>query len=125
MLIRDKRLTTDVERVEAVSVPVLMAEASGTHVRAIRVNGNVDKDDALLHDGDVLAVDCRPDITDGEIALLDGDDGLVLRRIYWETDGVRLEPLDPRCAATRAQSLAHLDVQGRVVAIVRRVHDQT
>jgi SOS-response transcriptional repressor LexA len=116
--------TSDVRRLEAAGVPRLLAQAAGESVRPLTVNGNVRKDDALLAHGDVLAVDADCPVADGEIALLRDDGRLILRRIYREDDGVRLEPLDPRCPPTRAAGSAnHLDVQGRVVAIIHRVGD--
>jgi SOS-response transcriptional repressor LexA len=113
--------TSDVRRLEAAGVPTLLAEAAGAGMRALTVNGNVHKEDALLGHGDVLAVDPRCFVADGEIALLRDGECLVLRRVYREGDGVRLEPLDPRCPPTHVASLDQLDVQGRVVAIIRRV----
>jgi SOS-response transcriptional repressor LexA len=113
--------TSDVRCLEAAGVPALLAEAAGAGMRALTVNGNVRKGDALLSHGDVLAVDPRRIVADGEIALLRDGEHLVLRRIYREGDGVRLEPLDPRCPPTQiAGSASHLDVQGRVMVIIRR-----
>ncbi len=114
----------DVRRLEAVGVEALLAQASGEFMRTITVNGNVRNADALLDDGDVLVIDPRPTVTDGEIALLADDDRLALRRVYPEDEYVRLEPLDPRYGITTIRSLAELVIHGRVVAIIRRVRSQ-
>lgn len=112
---------SDVQRVGD-AVPALLAESIGG-MRAVRVNGNIRKDDALLNHGDILAVDPHRFIADGEIALLNDGDHLVLRRVYREAGGVRLEPLDPRYDPTQTAAMGDLDVQGRVAAIIRKVEE--
>jgi SOS-response transcriptional repressor LexA len=99
----------------------LLAQAAGESVQPLTVNGNVRKGDALLAHGDVLVVDPDCPVANGEIALMHEDGHLILRRIYHEGDGLRLEPLDPRWPPTRvAGSADQLDVRGRVMAIIRR-----
>jgi SOS-response transcriptional repressor LexA len=121
-MVTTSKPVSDVRRLEAAGVPKLLAQASGESVRPLTVNGNVRKNDALLAHGDVLAVDPDCPVANGEIALLRDNGHLILRRIYREDDGLRLEPLDPRWPPTRvATSPSHLDVQGRVVAIIRKV----
>lgn len=115
---------TDVQRLESVGVEALLVQASGELIQAVTVNGNVRKADALLNDGDVLAVDPRPIIADGEIALLTDNELLALRRVYRESDGIRLVPLDPRCGITKIRSLAEVEIHGRVVTIIRRVRSK-
>lgn len=124
-----KTRLSDVERVQA-ALPTLLAQAAGG-VYALLVNGTVHTDDAFLNHGDILAIAPCPclHIADGEIVLLRKGGRWILRRVLRDGDDggrVRLEPLDPRFAATDSGAweqvaLDQLDIEGRVTAVIRRV----
>lgn len=83
----------------------------------LRVRGDSMVDDQIC-DGDFVVVEKRDTARDGEtvVALLDGGEA-TLKRLYRESDGVRLQPANPAYAPIHTKDVR---IQGVVVGVVRR-----
>jgi repressor LexA len=74
--------------------------------------------DAHIADGDYAIIRKQPTARDGEIvaALVDGSDA-TLKRLYRESDRVRLEPANSRFQPIYSQ---HVEVLGVLVGVIRQ-----
>jgi len=88
---------------------------------ALRVKGNSMVDD-LVADGDILIVERQQEAARGQMAVVHLRDrnAATLKRIYPEGKQVRLQPAHPTMQAFYANA-SDVEVQGRVVAIIRRL----
>ncbi|MBN1139421.1 MAG: repressor LexA [Anaerolineae bacterium] len=88
---------------------------------ALKVKGNSMVDD-LVADGDIVIVERIQEASRGQMAVVHLRDrnAATLKRIYPEGERVRLQPAHPTMKAFYA-SAADVEVQGRVVAIIRRL----
>jgi repressor LexA len=87
---------------------------------ALEVRGESMIDDHICN-GDFVLVDKKSDVKDGDIvvALVDGSDA-TLKRFYREADGyIRLQPANSSMQPIRVPPAA-LEVQGRVLAVLRK-----
>ena len=86
---------------------------------ALRVRGDSMIEDGI-HDGDLVVIERRSEVRDGEVvvALLEGREA-TLKRFYHDADGFRLQPANSSMAPILVD---HLDVQGVVVGLLRRIH---
>jgi repressor LexA len=97
---------------------VLPAEQVDSETFALRVRGDSMIDDHIL-DGDVIVVRRQSRVEDGEIAVALLDDGTAtLKRIYREPGKkrIRLQPANSRLGPL---FVSKVEVQGRVVGLVR------
>jgi len=112
----------------AAGVPIDVAEApepltwsdivpSDRDVYALRVRGQSMIDDGI-HDGDVVLVERRSNVVDGEmvVAVLP-DEEATLKRLYREKDGYRLQPAN---LALKPIFAREVEVRGVVIGVVRR-----
>ena len=76
--------------------------------------------DEHIRDGDLVVVEDRKTVRDGEmvIALLDGSD-VTLKKFYRENGHIRLQPANDAIAPIVVESNA-VQVQGVVVGVIRR-----
>jgi len=88
---------------------------------ALRVKGNSMVDD-LVADGDIVIVERRQEASRGQMAVVHLRDrnAATLKRVYPEGKQVRLQPAHPTMQAFCVDA-SDVEVQGRVVAIVRRL----
>jgi repressor LexA len=78
--------------------------------------------DALVGDGDIVIVEPQQEVARGQMAvvhLLDRHEA-TLKHVFPEGERVRLQPAHPTLPAFY-ENAANVEIQGRVVAIVRRV----
>ena len=88
---------------------------------ALRVKGNSMVDD-LVADGDIVIVERRQEALRGQMAVVHLRDrnAATLKRVYPEGKQVRLQPAHPTMQAFYVDA-SDVEVQGRVVTIIRRV----
>jgi len=88
---------------------------------ALKVKGNSMVDD-LVADGDIVIVERRQEAARGQMAVVHLRDrnAATLKRVYPEGKQVRLQPAHPTMQAFYANA-SDVEVQGRVVAIIRRL----
>lgn len=88
---------------------------------ALKVMGNSMVDD-LVADGDFIIVERRQEASRGQMAVVHLRDrnAATLKRVYPEGEQVRLQPAHPTMQALYVDA-SDVEVQGRVVAIIRRL----
>jgi repressor LexA len=93
----------------------------GKDLFALRVKGDSMVDD-LVADGDIVIVERRQEASRGQMAVVHLKDrnAATLKRVYPEGEQVRLQPAHPTMQAFWVDA-ADVEVQGRVVTIIRRV----
>jgi repressor LexA len=93
----------------------------GKDLFALRVKGDSMVDD-LVADGDIVIVERRQEALRGQMAVVHLRDrnAATLKRIYPEGKQVRLQPAHPTMQAFYVDA-SDVEVQGRVVTIIRRV----
>lgn len=90
---------------------------------ALEVEGN-SMVDALVHDGDVVIMRHQREVENGEMAAvwLRDRGEVTLKRFYQEEGGrVRLQPANPTMKPIYVDNPRHVQVQGRVVMVIRRL----
>ena len=89
---------------------------------ALKVKGN-SMIDALINDGDVVVMRHTQTIENGEMAAvwLRDKEETTLKRVYWEDDRVRLQPDNPTMGPIFVDDPAQVEVQGKVVMVIRHV----
>jgi len=105
---------------EQIEVTTDLADPS-KELFALKVKGNSMVDD-LVADGDIVIVERRQEAARGQMAVVHLRDrnAATLKRIYPEGERVRLQPAHPTMQAFYANA-SDVEVQGRVVAIIRRL----
>ena len=88
---------------------------------ALRVKGSSMVED-LVADGDLIIVERRQEATRGQMAVvhLRNRNAATLKRVYPEGEQVRLQPAHPTMQAFYVDA-SDVEIQGRVVAIIRRL----
>jgi repressor LexA len=88
---------------------------------ALQVNGN-SMIDALVNDGDIIVLKHQKEAHNGEMVAvwLRDRDETTLKRFYRENGHVRLQPANPSMPPMIVEPSV-VEVQGRVVAVIRRV----
>ncbi|MCS7179123.1 MAG: transcriptional repressor LexA [Anaerolineae bacterium] len=89
---------------------------------ALRVQGN-SMIDALVHDGDIVVMRRVEEVENGEMAavwLRDREEA-TLKRVYREGSRVRLQPANPNMAPIYIDDPRQVQIQGKVVMVIRRV----
>jgi repressor LexA len=93
----------------------------GEGLYALRVQGD-SMIDALINDGDIVVMKHQKEASNGEMVAvrLKGRDETTLKRFYWEKDRVRLQPDNPNMRPLYVHP-ANVEIQGKVVAVVRQM----
>ena len=102
---------------ETVTVPEDLVGQRDTYALRVRGSSMIDEH---IRDGDLVVVEDRKTVRDGEmvIALLDGSD-VTLKKFYRENGRIRLQPANDTIAPIVVESDA-VQVQGVVVGVIRR-----
>jgi len=102
---------------ETVTVPEDLVGQRDTYALRVRGSSMIDEH---IRDGDLVVVEDRKTVRDGEmvIALLDGSD-VTLKKFYRENEHIRLQPANDAVAPIVVESDA-VQVQGVVVGVIRR-----
>ena len=88
---------------------------------ALQVSGD-SMVDAMINDGDVVIMRPHKDVKNGDLVavwLLDREE-TTLKRIYREGKRIRLQPANPTMKPIYIEDPSTVEVQGRVVAVIRR-----
>jgi len=107
-----------IEAIEDREVLDLEDMFTSSHERfVLRVAGDSMIDDNIC-DGDYVVIEKRDTARDGEtvVALVNGEEA-TLKRLYRESDGIRLQPANPKYPPIRARNV---QVQGVVVGVIRQ-----
>ena len=90
-------------------------------VYALRVKG-MSMIDALINDGDVVLMQYVSSIENGEMAAvwLKTDKEATLKKVYVESDRVRLQPANSEMHPIYAE-LDDVEIQGKIIAVLRQV----
>lgn len=88
---------------------------------ALRVKG-LSMIDALVADGDVVVVDAKSALKDGDmiVAWLKTENEVTLKKMYVEESHVRLQPANPLMDPIFVD-YGNLEVQGKVVGVLRNI----
>ncbi len=89
---------------------------------ALQVEGN-SMIDALVHDGDVVVMRHQRRVENGEMAAvwLKDSGEVTLKRFYHEGKRVRLQPANPTMAPIYVDDPQMVEVQGKVVMVIRQL----
>jgi len=90
-------------------------------VYALRVKGT-SMIDALINDGDIVLMQYVNAVENGEMAAvwLKEEKEATLKKVYMETDSVRLQPANEQMRPLYAAP-ENVEIQGRVIAVVRQL----
>jgi repressor LexA len=99
----------------------LLPRRPGRGVYALTVKGN-SMIDALVHDGDIVIMEQADAASDGDLvaAWIRDREETTLKRYYRHGDRIRLQPANPSMDPIFVDE-ANVAIQGRVVAVIRRV----
>ncbi|NLF00474.1 MAG: repressor LexA [Anaerolineales bacterium] len=81
--------------------------------------------DALVHDGDIVIMHHQRRVENGEMAAvwLPGAEEVTLKHFYQEPGGrVRLQPANPTMRPIYVNDPSQVEVQGKVVMVIRQLH---
>jgi len=115
-------MSADTWHQEAVDTLELSGEITGDReVFALRVSGT-SMIDALIDDGDIVLMEPVKNVENGDMvaAWLIREEEVTLKRYYREEDRVRLQPANSQMAPVYTDP-ANVDIQGRVVAVIRTI----
>ncbi len=106
---------------ETVEVSPDLVPASG-RIYALQVRG-YSMIDALINDGDVVLLQHQQTANNGDMvaAWLIREEATTLKRYYQEQDHIRLQPENSQMTPIYVQP-DNLSIQGKVVAVIRRVN---
>ena len=92
-------------------------------IYALQVKGN-SMIDALIHDGDIVIMKHQTEARNGDLvaAWLRAEKETTLKRFFWEEGErlVRLQPANPTMQAIYVDP-SNLEIQGKVIAVIRQV----
>ncbi len=94
-----------------------------TGLYALQVEGD-SMIDALVNDGDIVVMRHQRMVENGEMAAvwLKERGEVTLKRFYHENSRVRLQPANPTMAPIFVEDPFQVEVQGKVVMVIRQVH---
>ena len=98
----------------------IVPEQDGLYALKVRGTSMID---AMVDDGDIVVMKKQAEAKNGDMVaarLIDRDE-MTLKYIYLEPNRVRLQPANPTLGPIFTHP-ANLEIQGRVVAVIRRVH---
>lgn len=78
--------------------------------------------DAMINDGDIVIMRPHKDVQNGDLVAvwLSDKEETTLKRIYKEGSRIRLQPANPTMKPIYIEDPRSVEVQGRVVAVIRR-----
>ena len=115
-------MSADTWRQEAVDTLELSGEITGDReVFALKVSGT-SMIDALIDDGDIVLMEPVKTVENGDMvaAWLIREEEVTLKRYYREEGRIRLQPANSQMAPVYTDA-ANVDIQGRVVAVIRTI----
>ncbi len=79
--------------------------------------------DAMINDGDIVIMRPHHDVRNGDLVAvwLTDREEMTLKRIFREGDRIRLQPANPTMSPIYIDDPSTVEVQGRVVAVVRHI----
>jgi len=94
----------------------------GDELFALQVKGD-SMVDAMIGDGDIVIMRPHPNVQNGDLVAvwLTDREETTLKRLYMEGPRVRLQPANPTMEPIYIDDPSVIQVQGRVVAVVRQV----
>lgn len=83
--------------------------------------------DAMINDGDIVIMRPHKDVQNGDLVAvwLNDREETTLKRLYKEGNRIRLQPANPTMQPIYIDDAKSVEVQGRVVAVIRRPHTHT
>jgi len=114
--------SSDTWRSEAVETLELTDELTGEkEVYALRVKG-LSMIDALIDDGDIVLMQPTSTADDGDMvaAWLKDKQEITLKKLFREPQGIRLQPANAQMSPLYVDP-EDIEVQGRVIAVIRRL----
>lgn len=118
-------VTAFAESIDTASEAILLTSdiaAPQENLFALRVRGN-SMVDAMVNDGDLVVMKQQSFARDGDmvaVRLIDRDE-TTLKHFYREGGRIRLQPANPLMQPIFAHP-HNIEIQGKVVAVIRRVH---
>jgi repressor LexA len=99
----------------------ILGEPEGLY--ALQVEGD-SMIDALVHDGDIVVMRHQQRVENGEMAAvwLRDREEVTLKRFYQEGGRVRLQPANPTMQPIYVDDPRLVEVQGKVVMVIRQLH---
>ena len=112
----------DAESSVDIARSLLPAREKGTELFALEVQGD-SMVDAMVYDGDIVVMKKIEQAKNGEMVAvwLQDRDETTLKYFYLEGGRVRLQPANPTMSAIYVEDPALVQVQGKVVMVIRKV----
>ena len=113
--------TWDVAAVsETMGVPIDLTQGRD-NIFALRIKGT-SMIDALINDGDIVLMQSISAVENGQMAAvwLKSEKEVTLKKVYVETDKIRLQPANSQMQAFYTQP-DNIEIQGRVIAVIRQM----
>jgi len=115
-------MSADTWHQEAIDTLEMSSEITrDREVFALKVSGT-SMIDALIDDGDIVLMEPVKNVENGDMvaAWLIREEMVTLKRYYMEEDRVRLQPANSQMAPVYTDP-SNVDIQGRVVAVIRTI----
>ncbi len=114
----------DAESFVDVARSMLPSREKGDGLYALEVQGD-SMIDAMINDGDIVIMKPAQEARNGELVAiwLRGRDETTLKYFYLENGRVRLQPANPTMKPIFIEDPSIVEIQGKVVMVVRRVRD--
>jgi repressor LexA len=80
--------------------------------------------DAMINEGDIVVMQRRPEWSNGDMVAvwLKDKEETTLKHIYRDGDSVRLQPANPTMKPIYIKDPENLEVQGKVMLVLRQLH---
>jgi len=114
----------DAESFVDVARSMLPSREKGDGLYALEVQGD-SMIDAMINDGDIVVMKPAQEARNGELVAiwLRGRDETTLKYFYLENGRVRLQPANPTMKPIFIEDPSIVEIQGKVVMVVRKVRD--
>ncbi len=115
----------DAESMVDVARSLLPAREKGGDLFALEVQGN-SMIDAMIFDGDIVIMKPAQEVRNGDLVAiwLNDRDETTLKYFFLENGRVRLQPANPTMGPIYVDDPAVVDIQGKVVMVIRQVQRQ-
>lgn len=116
----------DAETMVDVARSLLPAREKGVDLYALEVQGN-SMIDAMIFDGDIVIMKPAQEVRNGDLVAiwLTDRDETTLKYFFLENGRVRLQPANPTLGPIYIDDPAVVDIQGKVVMVIRQVQRQS
>ncbi len=116
----------DAESMVDVARSLLPAREKGGDLFALEVQGN-SMIDAMIFDGDIVIMKPAQEVRNGDLVAiwLNDRDETTLKYFFLENGRVRLQPANPTMGPIYVDDPAVVDIQGKVVMVIRQVQRQS